>query len=189
MKVAPTKKAKLDDYFATRESDVEEEAESELLLSALPVKELRRRLNECGVAHGDCIEKSDLVDRLISILGIASASNSRADNRRDSTFDEENVAAGMKRTEEKASEEALNAEMFPEQIDVLTESEDWTDMNNMLLSRNKINTRTAIGHRRIQLILNSLLELSGNEEALQWTLVADEGRCCCRQPTEYTRRK
>jgi len=128
VKVAPTKKAKLDDYFATRESDVEEEAESELFLSTLSVRELKRRLNERGVAHGDCVEKSDLVDKLISIRGIAS--NSRADNRPDSTFDEKNVAAGMKRTEE----EALNTEMFPEQIDVLTESEYGTDLNLMLSS-------------------------------------------------------
>jgi hypothetical protein len=130
VKVAPTKKAKLDNYFATRESDVEEEAESELFLSTLSVRELICRLNERGVAHGNCVKKSDLVDKLISIRGIAS--NSRADNRPDSTFDEENVAAGMKRTEEEALEEALNTEMFPEQIDVLTESEYGTDLNLML---------------------------------------------------------
>ena len=40
----------------------------------------------------------------------------------------------MKRTEEEALEEALNTEMFPEQIDVLTESEYGTDLNLMLSS-------------------------------------------------------
>ena len=40
----------------------------------------------------------------------------------------------MKPTVENALEDALNAAMFPEQIDVLVESEEGTDMNRMLSS-------------------------------------------------------
>ena len=145
---APTKKTKFDDSNATSKRDVVEEAESNSsdALSALSVKELRRQLDGHGVDHRFFVEKSEFVERLSSIQGIASASNNCADKHRDNSFDEENVAAsyktdseenaapGMKRTEEEALEDALHDDLFDDQIDLLVSSEEGTDMNHMLFS-------------------------------------------------------
>ena len=174
---APNKKTKFEDSFATRKSDVVEEAESNSsdasdvveeaesnssdALSDLPVKELKCLLDTHGVDYRDCLEKSELVERLISIRGIASASNSRADKCQDSSFDEENVAAsyktdseenvasGMKRTEEEALEDALHVDLFDDQIDLLVKSEEGTDMNHMLFSMGR-KTLTAKQYETLQ---------------------------------------
>jgi hypothetical protein len=160
---APTKKTKFNDSNATSKRDVVEEAESNSSdpLSALPVKELRRQLDGHGVDHRFFVEKSEFVERLSSIQGIASASNSRADKHRDNYFDEENVAAsyktdseenaapGMKRTVEEALEDVLHADLFDDQIDLLVSSKEGTDMNHMLFSmgRTKLTAKQYQGIR------------------------------------------
>ena len=45
-------------------------------LNSLSVTELKRLLNDRGVDYRDCLEKKDLVDRLVSSQGLASSSSS-----------------------------------------------------------------------------------------------------------------
>lgn len=45
---------------------------------SMSIKELRRRLQEKGVAHGDCVEKADLVARLFGSINTATATKTRA---------------------------------------------------------------------------------------------------------------
>jgi hypothetical protein len=94
-------------------------------------------LEERGIDYRDCFEKSDLVEKLNMTRRDNSFGEKNAVSNKGKNVGEKNAASGMK-VEEAASldatEAALREEMYPDQIEILMESEDREDLNGVLSS-------------------------------------------------------
>ena len=124
-------------------------------ISTLSIKDLKRRLEERGIDYRDCFEKSDLVEKLNMTRRDNSFGEKNAVSNKGKNVGEKNAASGMK-VEEAASldatEAALREEMYPDQIEILMESEDREDLNGVLssLGMTKLTAKQYVTLRRLQ---------------------------------------